>query len=244
MNGGADLVLAHLYPDLLRTYGDRGNVLALTRRAEWRGFHVRVAEVTRGDALPPDAGLVFMGGGTDRAQEIIGTDLRARRSELADAVGRGAVVIGVCGGYQFLGHRYVDAAGVSIEGLGLLDMETVAGSDRIIGNVRARGTLAGASFELIGFENHAGRTALGPSAIPLATVPQGQGNNGRDGTEGAVQGRVVGSYLHGPVLPVNPGLADALLALALGDRLPAGRLEPLDDRLEEAAFAAARGRKR
>src|SRR5207245_11229042 len=140
MNGGPDLVLAHLYPDLLRTYGDRGNVLALTRRAEWRGLHVRVVEVTRGEPLPPDAGLVFMGGGTDRAQEIIGADLRARRSELADAVGRGAVVIGVCGGYQFLGNRYVDAAGVSLDGLGLLDVETLAGSDRITGNVRARGT--------------------------------------------------------------------------------------------------------
>jgi CobQ-like glutamine amidotransferase family enzyme len=238
------LVLVHLYPDLLRTYGDRGNVLALTRRAEWRGVRVRVDAVTRGEPLPTDAALVFIGGGTDRAQEIIGDDLRARRSELAGAVERGAVVVGVCGGYQFLGHRYVDAAGVSIEGLGLLDAETIAGSDRIIGNVRARGELVGVSFELIGFENHAGRTTLGAQATPLATVPRGQGNNGLDGTEGAVQGRVIGSYLHGPVLPVNPAFADAVLTMALGDRVADGRLEPLDDRLEAVAHAAALDRRR
>jgi hypothetical protein len=244
VTGPGPAVIAHLYPDLLRTYGDRGNVLALARRAEWRGFSVRVDAVTRGDRLPADADVVFMGGGTDRVQEIIGADLRSRASELRDAAGRGAVVIGVCGGYQFLGHRYVDANGVPIEGLGLLDVETVAGTDRIIGNVRARGALGDATFDLIGFENHGGRTTLGAEAAPLATVPRGRGNNGADGTEGAVQGRVIGSYLHGPVLPVNPGLADAVLSMALAGRLPGGRLEPLDDRLEAAAHAAALDRRR
>jgi hypothetical protein len=244
MTDRPQVVVAHLYPDLLRTYGDRGNVLALARRAEWRGFSVRVDAVTRGDPLPAGADVVFMGGGTDRVQEIIGADLRSRASELADAVARGTVVVGVCGGYQFLGRRYVDANGVPIEGLGLLDVETVAGSDRIIGNVRAHGSIGDATFDLIGFENHGGRTTLGPKASPLATVPRGQGNNGTDGTEGAVQGRVIGSYLHGPVLPVNPGLADAILAMALGRRLSGGRLEPLDDRLEVAAHAAALDRRR
>ena len=244
MTGRGPFVVAHLYPDLLRTYGDRGNVLALARRAEWRGFVVRVDAVTRGDRVPADADVVFMGGGTDRVQEIIGADLRSRTSELADAAARGAVVVGVCGGYQFLGRRYVDANGVPIEGLGLLDVETVAGSDRIIGNVRAHGSLGGAAFDLIGFENHGGRTTLGPKATPLATVPRGEGNNGRDGTEGAVQGRVIGSYLHGPVLPVNPGLADAVLSMALAGRPGDGRLDPLDDRLEAAAHAAALDRRR
>jgi lipid II isoglutaminyl synthase (glutamine-hydrolysing) len=238
------VVVAHLYPDLLRTYGDRGNVLALARRAEWRGFSVRIDAVTRGDRVPSDVDVVFMGGGTDRVQEIIGADLLSRASELADAAARGAVVVGVCGGYQFLGRRYVDAAGVPIEGLGLLDVETVAGPERIIGNVRARGSLGDSAFDLIGFENHAGRTTLGPSATPLATVPRGQGNNGVDGTEGAVQDRVIGSYLHGPVLPVNPGLADAILVLALRERLAEDRLESLDDRLEAAAHAAALDRRR
>jgi hypothetical protein len=236
--------IAHLYPDLLRTYGDRGNVLALARRAEWRGFAVRVDAVTRGDRLPPDADVVFIGGGTDRVQEIIGADLRSRASELRDAVARGAVVIGVCGGYQFLGRRYVDANGVPIEGLALLDVETVAGSERIIGNVRAHASVGDATFDLIGFENHGGRSTLGPGATPLATVPRGQGNNGLDRTEGAVQGRVIGSYLHGPVLPVNPALADAVLTMALAGRLTDGRLEPLDDRLEAAAHAAALDRRR
>jgi CobQ-like glutamine amidotransferase family enzyme len=244
VTGRRQVVIAHLYPDLLRTYGARGNVLALARRAEWRGFSVRVDAVTRGDTLPSHADVVFMGGGTDRVQEIIGGDLRSRASELADAVARGTVVVGVCGGYQFLGRRYVDANGVPIEGLGLLDVETVAGPERIIGNVRAHGSLGDAAFDLIGFENHGGRTTLGPKAAPLATVPRGQGNNGVDGTEGAVQGRVIGSYLHGPVLPVNPGLADAILALALGEWLTDGRLEPLDDRLEVAAHAAALDRHR
>jgi lipid II isoglutaminyl synthase (glutamine-hydrolysing) len=241
---GEDLVIAHLYPDLLRTYGDRGNVLALARRAEWRGFRVRIAGVTRGESLPADTTLVFMGGGTDRAQEIISDDLRGRRDELATAVAGGTVVVGVCGGYQFLGHRYVDVAGVAIDGLGLLDVETVAGQVRIIGNVRARGTLAGAGFELIGFENHAGRTTLGPKAAALATVDPGRGNNGRDGTEGAVQGNVIGSYLHGPVLPVNPAFADAVLTMALAERLGGAPLDPLDDRLETAAHAAAASRPR
>jgi CobQ-like glutamine amidotransferase family enzyme len=244
MTHAEPVVIAHLYPDLLRTYGDRGNVLALARRAEWRGFAVRVDAVTRGDHVPSDADVVFMGGGTDRVQEIIGADLRSRAPELADAAARGAVVVGVCGGYQFLGRRYVDANGVPIEGLGLLDVETVAGSDRIIGNVRARGSLGDAAFDLIGFENHGGRTTLGPAATPLATVPRGQGNNGIDGTEGAVQGSVIGSYLHGPVLPVNPGLADAILTTALAGRLTDDRLTPLDDRLEAAAHAAALDRRR
>jgi CobQ-like glutamine amidotransferase family enzyme len=237
-------VVAHLYPDLLRTYGDRGNVLALARRADWRGYAVRVDAVTRGDRVAPDADVVFMGGGTDRVQEIIGADLRLRASELSDAEARGAVVVGVCGGYQFLGRRYVDANGVPIEGLGLLDVETLAGSERIIGNVRAHGSLGDAAFDLIGFENHGGRTTLGPKAQPLAAVPRGQGNNGLDGTEGAVQGRVIGSYLHGPVLPVNPGLADAILGMALAGRTGDGDLEPLDDRLEAAAHAAALDRRR
>ena len=220
-------------------------MLALARRAEWRGFSVRVDAVTRGEPLPPDADVVFMGGGTDRVQEIIGADLRSpplgapgRRG------GRGAVVVGVCGGYQFLGHRYVDADGVAIEGLGLLDVETVAG---IGPDHRQR---AGARL--------ARRTRLRPDRLreprrphdarpggaPLATVPPGQGNNGLDGTEGAVQGRVIGSYLHGPVLPVNPGLADAILTMALSGRLTEERLEPLDDRLEAAAHAAALDRRR
>jgi len=240
----ADLVLAHLYPDLLRTYGDRGNVLTLARRAEWRGFSVDVVGVTRGDPVPETANLVLIGGGTDRIQEIIGEDLMGRRAELEEIAARRAVLLGICGGYQFLGHRYVAVDGTSIEGLALLDVVTVAGSSRIIGNVRAEAALGDRSFELFGFENHAGRTSLGPGAGPLASVPRGQGNNGADRTEGAVQGTVVGTYLHGPVLPVNPAFADAILALALAPRTGGDPLEDLDDSLESEAHRAARQRRR
>jgi len=242
----SDLVLVHLYPDLLRTYGDRGNVLTLVRRAEWRGFVVRLEEITRGERLPPDARMIVLGGGTDRVQDLIGADLLARRDELTEATGAGAVIIGICGGYQLIGHRYVTAEGTEVEGLGLLDLETVAAprAKRIIGRVRARAAIWGRSFELVGFENHGGRTTLGPGAHPLARVPRGQGNNGRDRTEGAILGSVVGTYLHGPVLPVNPKLADLLLARALAPRTGGAPLEALDDRLEAAAHREARSLKR
>jgi CobQ-like glutamine amidotransferase family enzyme len=240
----ADLVLVHLYPDLLRTYGDRGNVLALVRRAEWRGFEVRVDEVSLGDELSPGVGLILIGGGTDRVQEVIGADLARQRNALQEAAAGGTVVAGICGGYQFLGHRYVTADGQAIEGLGLLDVETGSGRGRIIGRVHARAEVWGHTFDLFGFENHGGRTLLGEHADPLARVPKGQGNNGRDGTEGAVQGSVVGTYLHGPVLPTNPALADALLERALAPRTGGAPLDPLDDRLELDALEEVRKLKR
>ena len=235
----SDLVIVHLYPRLLRTYGDRGNVLALTRRAEWRGFTVRVDDVDLGDPLPPDANLVLLGGGTDRVQEIVGADLAARQQELTDAAERGAVILGICGGYQFLGRRYVTPEGRAIDGLGLLDLETVASERRIIGRVHARGRLWGREFDLVGFENHGGRTALGPHATPLASVHRGGGNDGRSGAEGAVQGTVVGTYLHGPAIPVNPEFADAILARALDPVTGGAPLEPLEDDAERRAHDEA-----
>lgn len=242
----ADLVIVHLYPDLLRTYGDRGNVVALSKRAGWRGFEVAVADVSIGARIPYVANIVLIGGGSDRIQEIVGPDMAGRRAELEDAAGRGAVVAGICGGYQLLGHRYVSADGTAIDGLGLLDVTTEGeqGRGRIIGRVHASASINGRSFELFGFENHGGRTRLGPAAKPLATVPRGQGNNGEDRTEGAVQGSFIGTYLHGPVLPANPDLADAILERALASKLNGERLPPLDNALEEAAHQEARRRKR
>jgi CobQ-like glutamine amidotransferase family enzyme len=230
-----DLVVVHLYPRLLRTYGDRGNVLALVRRAEWRGFRVRVEEVGLAEPLPATAGLVLLGGGTDRVQEIVGPDLRRRAGELRRAADRGAVIFGVCGGYQFLGSRYVLPDGRAIEGMGILDVETTASPKRIVGRVHGHGRLWGRPFDLVGFENHGGRTTLGDGVHPLASVPRGQGNDGRDGTEGAVQGTCVGTYLHGPVLAMNPELTDALLARALAPVTGGGPLTPLDDELERKA---------
>ncbi len=239
-----DLRITHLYPDLLRTYGDRGNLLALARRSEWRGFSVQIEPVGRGDRMASRPDIVLIGGGTDRVQEAIGEDLLARRDALADAVADGTVILGICGGYQLLGHRYVDAEGREIPGLGLLDAETRAGSPRIIGRVRAEGALWGRSFELFGFENHGGRTVLGQAATALAVVPKKQGNNGEDGTEGAVQGLIVGTYLHGPVLPANPELADAILERALAGVTGGGALAPLDDSAEREAHELARKLKR
>jgi len=235
----SDLVIVHLYPRLLRTYGDRGNVLALARRAGWRGFDVRIDDVELGEPLSPDAGIVLLGGGTDRVQEIIGADLASRRAELGDAAARGALILGICGGYQFLGRRYVMPDGRSIDGLGLLDVETVSSERRIIGRVKASATLWGSRFDLVGFENHGGRTTLGAAATPLASVPRGGGNDGRDGTEGAVQDTIVGTYLHGPVIPVNPELADAILARALAPVTGGAPLDPLDDAAERRAHDEA-----
>jgi CobQ-like glutamine amidotransferase family enzyme len=240
----ADLVLVHLYPDLLRTYGDRGNVLTLQRRAEWRGFTVDVVGVTRGERLPPSPSLVLIGGGTDRVQEVLAPDLKERRGELEEAVADGTVLLGVCGGYQFMGRTYIAADGTEIDGLGFLDIATRAGKDRIIGRVRARARLWEQDFDLVGFENHGGRTELGPRCVPLAKVTMGGGNNGRDGTEGAVQGTMLGTYIHGPLLPPNPRLADVLLQRALSPVTGGEPLAPLHDDLEEAAHRAALSLKR
>jgi lipid II isoglutaminyl synthase (glutamine-hydrolysing) len=231
---GVDLVIVHLYPDLLRTYGDRGNVLVLQRRAEWRGFSVEVVPVLRGEAIPSRANLIFLGGGSDRVQTVVAADLLSRREALAEATSKAATILGVCGGYQLLGNSYTAADGTAMQGLGLLDLATVAGTKRMIGRVRAHTRLNGRSFELVGFENHGGRSYLGGGAGPLAKVPVGQGNNGEDGTEGAVQGAVIGTYLHGPLLPANPAFADALLEAALAARTGGEPLTPLVDDLEDA----------
>lgn len=230
-----DLVIAHLYPGLLRTYGDHENVAVLSRRAEWRGFSVRVDAVGQGEAIPTDANIIVLGGGTDGVQRVVGRDVVWRAGEVGDAIARGAVVVGVCGGYQLLGRSYILPDGCVIQGLGVLDVETRASHARIVSHVQGNARLWGRSFDLVGFENHAGRTILGPEADALATVGHGHGNNGHDRTEGAVQGSVVGTYLHGPVLAINPELTDAVLVRALAPLTGGEELAPLDDVLEHRA---------
>ncbi len=245
MSGDApDLVIVHLYPDLLMSYGDRGNVLTLARRAEWRGFSVRVIGVTRGEPLPTTVDIILIGGGSDRIQGLVGDDLARRAGGFADLVGGNTVILGVCAGYQLLGHRYVGVDGGEVRGLGLLDVTTRAGTARIVGRVSARASFDDRSFDVSGFENHAGRTFLGPAASPLCSVPKGKGNNGIDGTEGAVNGTVVGTYLHGPMLPTAPAFADALLVRALGRATGGAPLRPLDDSIEDAAVLLERARHR
>jgi CobQ-like glutamine amidotransferase family enzyme len=232
---GTDLRIAHLYPDLLRTYGDSGNVLCLRKRSEWRGFTVSVQEVSRNERIPDDSRIIFIGGGTDRVQALIGYEMKSRGSELTDAAARGAVVLGVCGGYQLLGNEYVAADGAGTEGMGLFAMTTVASTSRLVGRVEATARFQGETFPLVGFENHGGRTHLENGTRALASVKKGYGNNGQDRSEGAVSGSVVGTYLHGPVLAFNPGFADRLLGIALASQTGGATLARLDDLLEDSS---------
>jgi CobQ-like glutamine amidotransferase family enzyme len=231
-----DLRICHLYGDVMSIYGDRGNVLTLRRRAEWRGIDVSVDTVSVGDRLDPDRyDLYFFGGGQDTQQDLVAEDLGGPNGDAVRAAAAGgAAILTVCGGYQLLGHFYRPFEGPELRGLGLLDAHTVAGKTRFIGNV-----LADAERPLVGFENHSGKTYLGPAAAPLARVVVGAGNNGEDGTEGAVQGKVVGTYLHGSLLPKNPWLADKVIAWALARRHGDVALAPLDDTLESAARESA-----
>jgi CobQ-like glutamine amidotransferase family enzyme len=237
------VLVAHLYPDYLNIYADRGNIAVLAQRLAWRGHELEVAGVSIGDPLPRDADLLYIGGGQDREQALVAPEIAGRTDELREAVDGGAAALAVCGGYQLLGRFYRDTAGVELPGAGLLPLHTIAGETRMIGDV----LLDCDGQTLAGFENHAGRTVLDDGATPLGRVVHGFGNDGRSGDEGCRAGRVVGTYLHGPLLPRNPWFADWLLEQALSHR--AGdevRLEPLPDELERQAqsVSAARARNR
>jgi lipid II isoglutaminyl synthase (glutamine-hydrolysing) len=232
-----------LYPEQMNIYADRGNIMFLRRRCEWRGIDFSYAAVGAGEPLDPAAyDLIYVGGGQDRDQRIVAEDMVAsKRAGLAQAVEDGAVVLAVCGGYQLLGHSY-ELADERIPGLGLADLETVRKpGPRLIGNIEIEVDLGDGPRELAGFENHGGRTYLGDGAEPLGRVVRGHGNNGGDGLEGVRRQNMIGTYLHGPLLPKNAWLADRLIQLALARRhggVP--ELVPLDDALEAAAHEAAR----
>lgn len=233
------LTVGHLYPDLLNLYGDRGNIIAFTRRCRWRGLQVQVREIGLGEAVDfRELDFLFLGGGSDREQDLIAADLKDRRADLRAAIEDGLVILAICGGYQLLGSHYRTLDGREIPGLGLLDFYTEAGSDRLIGNIAVEILLDGRPVRATGFENHAGRTFLGPGVAPFGRVLAGHGNNGRDGTEGARYRNVFCSYLHGPLLPKNPLLTDHLIGRALARRGREAALAPLDDVLEERANAA------
>ena len=234
------LRLTHLYPKLMNIYGDRGNIMCLKRRCELRGIEFELTELETGDKLnPKDTDMVFIGGAQDREQRLVAEDLIAVKSKaVKEAAEHDVVVLAVCGGYQLAGQYYRSADGSELPGAGILDIWTVhPGPDakRFIGNVAVRwdGTT------LVGFENHGGRTHLGPRARPLAEVVAGHGNNGEDGTEGAVYRNVFGTYLHGSLLPKNPAFADFLIQTALQRQEKGFRLVELDDRIEEKAHAEA-----
>jgi CobQ-like glutamine amidotransferase family enzyme len=238
-----ELTICHLYPDLLNLYGDRGNLITLAHRAGWRGIAARIEE--RGLGEPLTAGgydLYFIGGGEDRQQRLAADDLRAgKAASLREAAAAGAVVLAVCGGYQLLGHYYRPSEGEDLPGVGLLDLVTEhpgPAAKRLIGNIVIRSPHLG-DGTLVGFENHGGRTRLGRRASPLGHVVVGFGNNGEDSTEGAVEGTVYGTYLHGPLLPKNPRFADHLIETALRRRYGPVMLASLDDVLETQAHEAA-----
>ena len=246
--GARRVRVGHLYADLLNLYADRGNVVTLRRRCEWRGIDFDVVALGIGDRVAPDMyDLLFMGGGQDGDQAFLADDLfRMKADGLRGAVADGVPLLAVCGSYQLLGHHYDPASGPRLAGLGIFDVHTVHPGPvarRCIGNVVAEwpGAPEGAPRTLVGFENHGGRTWLGPGATPLARIITGHGNNGEDRTEGIVVANAIGTYLHGSLLPKNPHLADRLIAMAL-DRSGATALEPLDDEVEWRAHESVLAR--
>jgi hypothetical protein len=226
-----------LYPDLMNIYADRGNIAVLRARCEWRGLGFSLTASGLGEPLDPDsADLFYMGGGQDRDQVLVAEDMVAtKRDALHAAAGRGAAVLAVCGGYQLLGRSY-QLGDRRLPGVGLVDLDTVREEGpRLIGNCAIEADLGTGQRVIAGFENHGGRTYLGDGERPLGRVLKGFGNNGKDGFEGVQRDNVIGTYLHGPLLPKNVWLADRLIELALGIELL-----PLDDRMEDAAHASAR----
>jgi lipid II isoglutaminyl synthase (glutamine-hydrolysing) len=232
------LRVCSLYPELMNIYADRGNIAILRARCEWRGLGFEHTAVILGEPVDPDAhDLFYMGGGQDRDQVAVAHDMaETKREALHAAAGRGAVLLAVCGGYQLLGHSY-ELEGETLPGVGLVDLTTVRqAGPRLIGNCAIEADLGRGPQVIAGFENHGGRTYLGAAEEPLGRVLAGHGNNGRDGFEGVHRGNVIGTYLHGPLLPKNVWLADRLIELALEQEL-----EPLEnDELEVAAHASAR----
>ena len=257
-DGRRELRVCALYPDLMNIYADRGNLLMLERRCAWRGIDFKLSSSGLAEALDPSADLLYLGGGQDRDQRLCAEDLlETKREGLHEAASRGAIVLGICGGYQLLGRSYT-LGEEQIEGVGLLDVRTVReDAPRLIGNVAIEVRLDGDRLDgggpvaaersppstgggrvLAGFENHGGRTALASAQAPLGRVLRGHGNDGRSGFEGARSGNTIGTYLHGPLLPKNSWFADWLIARAIG--IDERELPPLDDTLERAAHAGAK----
>ena len=241
--------VGHLYPDYLNIYADRGNIAVLARRAAWRGHELDVSTLGMGDEIRAgEHDLLYVGGGQDREQMLVARDLAAKSEQVGAAVEAGSALLAVCGGYQLLGRGYRGFHGEDMPGVGLFPLETVAGDRRMIGDVLLECELEpGRPRTLAGFENHAGRTRLDPDATPLGRVVAGFGNDGESGYEGCRLGRAVGTYLHGPLLPRNPWLADWLLAQALAHAdgaAEAPELEPLPDELEAKAHAVSARRAR
>lgn len=235
------LKIFYLYPDLMSLYGDVGNIITLLRRCQWRGIECEIEEIKQGKRIDfRNADLLFMGGGQDRGQRIVGQDLQNYKEEIKELVEKGLPALLICGGYQLFGSYFKTKDGIFIPGIEILNIWTVGGDKRMIGNVIVQSPFFG---ELVGFENHSGRTFLGEGVQPLGKVVKGYGNNGQDKMEGAIYKNVIGTYLHGPFLPKNPQVADWLISRAIAYRYEEEiTLPPLDDVLEWEAHRAGKRR--
>jgi hypothetical protein len=238
------LRLAHLYPEHMNIYGDRGNIITLQQRCVWRGLGLEVVPVGLNAQVDWDGfDLAFFGGGQDSGQALIAEDFLQHQADgIARAINDGLVLLAICGGYQLLGHYFLTHTGERLPGVGVLDVHTVGGKQRLIGNIVIEAQLGPPDtppVRLVGFENHSGRTYHGPGVRALGRVLVGHGDNGEDGVAGALYRNTLGCYLHGSLLPKNPQLADHLLLLALRRRYGAqAMLEPLDNTLEMRAQQA------
>ena len=235
------LTIGYLYGGLMNIYGDTGNIIALKKRAEWRGIEVQIKNISIGDQIPTsDVGtridIYFFGGGQDQQQEIVARDLQKKAKVLKAEIEKGVPLLSICGGYQLLGEYYKPHKGPKLPGIGLFQAYTVAGNKRMIGNI----VIDSMFGKLVGFENHSGKTFLKQGTTPLGKIVRGYGNNGQDKTEGCIYKNAIGCYMHGSLLPKNPKLADWLLKKAL--EVKYGKeieLKPLDDNLELKAHQKA-----
>lgn len=226
----ASLTIAYLYPSEMNIYGDRGNIITLVQRCQWRGIQSIVKEVHLGQKFDfSKADIIFGGGGQDKGQELVAKDLQTRGNQLKVATDQGKPMLLVCGLYQLFGRQFTTVEGKQLEGIGLFNLETKGGQVRMIGNLVVESRFG----RLVGFENHSGQTRLDTGQESLGRVIKGFGNDEASGYEGAIKHNAIGTYLHGPVLPKNPGLADFMIQTALTNKTgKAVRLEPLDDSLE------------
>lgn len=236
-----EIKVAHLYPDLMNIYGDRGNLISLTKRCQWRNIAIDVVGLGIGDEVQEGAyDLFFMGGGQDREQYLVCDDLQKIKGDrIRYEIENGAAALTICGGYQLFGRFYRPFDADELPGIGVFDAYTIAGDTRYIGNVIIESNLDGRTRSIVGFENHSGKTYLEGNTQSLGKVIAGKGNNGEDGFEGAVSGGAIGTYLHGSILPKNPPLTDFLIRKALQRKYGEVELAQIDDRIEERAHAEA-----
>lgn len=236
-----EITILQLYPQEMNIYGDWGNVLTIKKRLEWLGYRAKVTYLNIGDSFPADIDIIMGGGGQDSNQELVAADIARHRESLAELVSNGTPALLICGLYQLFGHSFTTTEGKAIPGIGVFDIATSAGPSRLSGNTIIDTSEFG---EIVGYENHSGRTTLGPDINPFGKVIQGDGNNGKDQTEGARLNNAIGTYLHGPLLPKNPILADFMIRTAVERRYGEFNNKPISDPYVERAREIAKSRPR